>query len=308
MERLDEFRIYYNHTIHPELMRLETLRLRLVWLLFFSVLLIGAIIFLEFYLNILVITLVLLLPVSIYIVYLFYQIRKFQTTFKPRVINLILDFIKDGLNYGELEYEAKGYISQDRFKKSRIFVTPAHEYRGEDYIRGKVGEMEFELCELLVKEISAVETKLDYIFKGIFLYAVFPEETEGSLIIWPREAKQFLTRSIKHYTWDGGENVDMEILNPEFRKKFMSYALPDTHVIGIMSDPMQEAIVRYIELTGKEIYLSFIDREIYAAISEPKDILEPSIFRSNLSFELVRDFFEDIHLALSIVRDFDQMH
>lgn len=308
MDRLREFRKYYNQTIHPELMRLEHLRLRLVRLLFFSALLLLAVIFLEFYINIFLITLVLLIPLTLYLVYLFYQIRKFQLTFKPRVMDLILDFISEGLNYEELQYDSKKAISKERFLQSDLFVTPAQVYHGEDYISGKVGETPFELCELNVRETSPVKAGLKYVFKGIFLYAVFPEETEGSLRLWPREARQFLTRSIREYTWNGGVNVDHEMLNPKFRQLFMAYALPDTHVVGIMSEPMQEAIVRYIELTGKEIYLSFMDREIYAAITEPKDILEPSIFRSNLSFDLVREFFEDIHLAISIVRDFDQMH
>lgn len=308
VNRIEEFRIYYNQTIHPELMRLEQLRLRLVRLLIFSFFLIGGVVFLQFYVNIFLITLVLLIPITLYLIYLFYQIRKFQLTFKPRIMDLILNFISEGLNYEELHYDSKRSISKDRFKKSGIFVTPAQVYEGEDYISGKVGETHFELCELNVRETSPVETGLNYVFKGIFLYAEFPEETEGSLMLWPRQARQFLTRAIRHYTWEGGENVDHEILNPKFRELFMAYAMPDTYVVGIMSDPMQEAIVQYIELTGKEIYLSFMDQEIYAAITEPKDILEPSIFRSNLSFDLVREFFEDIHLAISIVRDFDQMH
>jgi hypothetical protein len=221
---------------------------------------------------------------------------------------LILNFISEGLNYEELSYDSTRSLSKKRFLDSGIFVTAAPVYQGEDYISGKIGETNFELCELNVQETSPVDTGLNYVFKGIFLYAQFPEETEGSLMLWPRKSRQFLTRSIRKYTWSGGENVDEEILNPKFRKLFMAYAMPDTFVVGIMSDPMQEAIVQYIELTGKEIYLSFKDQEIYAAITEPKDILEPSIFRSNLSFELVREFFEDIHLAINIVRDFDQMH
>lgn len=308
MDRLKDFRIYYNTTIHPELIRLEQLRLRLVRLLAFSVILLAGIVFLQFYVNILLITLLLLIPASLYLVYLFYQIRKFQLTFKPRIMNLILAFISEGLNFSGLSYETKKEISKSRFLNSGLFKTSAQVYQGEDYISGKIGETDFELCELNVKEISPVETGLHYVFKGVFLYAKFPEDTKGSLILWPREARQFHTRAIKHYTWQGAENVDHELLNPKFRKIFLSYATPDTYVAGIMSEPMQEAIVNYIELTGKEIYLSFMDREIYAAITEPKDILEPSIFRSNLSFELVREFFEDIHLAISIVGDFDQMH
>ena len=58
--------------------------------------------------------------------------------------------------------------------------------------------------------------------------------------------------------------------------------------------------------TQKEIYVSFINNDIYVGVTEPKDILEPSIFMSNVSFELVREFYEDIELLVSIVQDFDE--
>lgn len=308
MKRLEEFRIYYNHTIHPELMRLERSRIRLFRLLIFSTILLSGLLIIEFYLNILVLTLLMMIPISLYISFLIYRIREFTQIFKPKIMNLILDFIDDGLNYGTLTYNSKGSIPRSTFLESMIFKTSAPYFNGEDYIEGKIGEMDFKLCELDVREISPVTNSLKYIFKGVFLHAIFNEETEGTIVIWPRAYRQFLTASIKEFTWKGGQNVDHEIMNDAFRETFLVYALEDTHVIGILSEPMQEAIVKYVEQTGKEIYMAFIDRNIYAGITEPRDILEPYLFRSNLSFELVREFFEDIHLALSIVEDFDQTH
>ena len=308
MKRLDEFRIYYNHSIHPELIRMERNRIRLLRLLFFSAILLAGIFILQLYLNVLVLALFLMIPMGFYIGYLVYRIRRFTQVFKPRIMNLILDFIDDGLNYGTLTYNSKGLISKERFLASQIFASSIIEYHGEDHISGKIGEMDFELCELIAKEFSPVENSLRNIFQGVFLYAIFNEETEGSIVVWPREARHSLSRSIKAFTWDGGKNVDHEIMNERFREIFMVYATEDTHVIGILSEPMQDAIVNYVDQSGKELYISFIDKEIYAAISEPKDILEPYVFRSNLSFDLVKEFFEDIHLALSIIEDFDQTH
>ena len=71
---------------------------------------------------------------------------------------------------------------------------------------------------------------------------------------------------------------------------------------------MQEAVVDYMDQTNKEIYLAFHDQELYIAVTEPRDILEPYLFRSNLSFELVREFFEDVNLLLLIVEEFDKTH
>jgi len=63
-----------------------------------------------------------------------------------------------------------------------------------------------------------------------------------------------------------------------------------------------------VRATGKTLFLSFQDRKIYAALAEPKDILEPYIFQSNVSFELIREFFSDIQLLLKIIEDFDRTH
>jgi hypothetical protein len=56
------------------------------------------------------------------------------------------------------------------------------------------------------------------------------------------------------------------------------------------------------------MYFSFQGNQIYMAVTEQKDILEPKLFQSNVSFELIREFFEDIHLLLEIVEDFEATH
>ncbi len=86
----------------------------------------------------------------------------------------------------------------------------------------------------------------------------------------------------------------------------MTYATPNTHVEGTLPDTMQEAIVQYREETGKTIYFAFRNQDFCVAIAEPKDLLEPNILRSNLSFDLVLEFMRDINLVLRIVHEFDQ--
>jgi hypothetical protein len=308
MKQLDEFRIYYNKTIHPELLRMERLRIRLIRLLFFSILMLIGIIILEIYLQLFIVTLFLSIPIALLIAYLTYRIRKFKRTFKPNVMNLILDFIDDGLNRGTLIYDQNKSISRETFFASGLFVSKAPFYKGEDFISGKVGEMDFELSELDIRHVSPVSNKLDQVFKGVFLHAFFPEETEGEIKIWPRDRFQHYSRAVKAFTWNDGINVDYEIMNDWFRSQFVTYALPDTHVIGILSDPMQEALASYVYETGKELFMAFSDQDIYVAVTEEKDLLEPYILRSNLSFELVREFFEDVQLLLRIIEDFDQTH
>ena len=322
MKRLEEFRIYYNHTIHPELLRLERRRMRLLILLAISIFALLGLFVLELYIGILALTLTLMIPVALYIGYLIYRVRRFVQTFKPHVVNLILDFIDDGLNYGTLTYDAKKSIPKRTFQASHIFKTPAPYYVGEDFITGKVGALTFDMSELDVKEISPVSNGLSDVFRGVFLHATFEHDLEGVVIVWPRKYRQRLVGSIKNVNFLGAKNVDHEILCEEFRETYMTYATSDTHVVGMLPITMQEAIIEYLrninstngspeansDRQERDFFMSFINNHIFVAFSEEKDLLEPFILKSNLSFELVREFFEDIHLLLRIVEDFDQTH
>ncbi|MCB0638323.1 MAG: hypothetical protein KDC54_16955, partial [Lewinella sp.] len=211
--RLDEFRRYYNTHIFPELQRTERLRRRLLTLLFLSAFFGLAAMIFVLSLGIALINLFLLLPFTFYLFYLGYRMQRFRQRFKPRIVGLILDFMNDTLNFSELHYESRNRIEKDTFLESGLFKTTADYYEGEDYIRGRVGEMPFEMSELVVREPAPMTNKLQEVFEGVFLYAVFPEEdTEGSVIVWPRRRKQDLISAIKEYTWDGGFNQDYEIM------------------------------------------------------------------------------------------------
>lgn len=308
MRRIKEFRIYYNHTIHPELMRLERRRKRLLLLLGASVLLLTAVLIFQLYISLLLVTLLLSIPIALYITFLGYQIRKFILTFKPKVVNLILDFIDDGVNYGQLTYEPSKFLPKKMFQQSKIFGSPAHSYRGEDYIQGKIGELDFEMCELNVREYSKVRSRLNYVFQGIFLKATFKKSINGRVTILPRVFRQYLTRSIRETVGSGGRSMELMIRNPNFRKQFLAYATRNAQVRELLSDAMQQSILNYRNETEKEIYLSFINKDLYVAITEPKNILEPRLFQSNVSYDLVREFFEDLQLAFQIVEDFDKNH
>lgn len=309
MERLEAFRLYYVQTIAPELQRMERSRLRLVVLLLFSLLLLGGLIAFQFYINIWLITLLLLIPHVVFIGYLVRQIQRFRNTFKPNVVELLLDFIDNGPNFDTnypLHYRAKEGITKKMFQNSGIFATPAPYYVAEDKIWGKIGEIEFELCELDVRENSPVRADLDEVFKGVFLHAFFKAQISGQVRVWPRTQRQYLTKAINNFTFNGATNVDHEILNDDFRELFMVYASPNTHVAGILPETMQEAIVRYHTRIKRDLYFSFQSQDFFVGISQPKDLLEPYIFRSNLSFDLILEFMRDITLVLGIVHEFDQ--
>lgn len=305
LKDIKDFRPFYNQTIHPELLRLERKRKRLLFLFLVSFLMFLAAMFIQLYLNEWLISLALLIPIGLYISFLLYRIQRFRSTFKPHVVNLILDFIDDGLSFGTLSYSSRGFIPKERFIASRLFATPAQFYQGEDYISGSFGELDFEMCELNVRELSKVRNRLNYVFRGIFLHTTINRELTGMVIVLPREFKQYLSRSIRAFNVVGGDLVENG-LEENFNESFMTFATKDTSVTKLLTKEIQQAILDYRNATKKEIYVSFIENEIYIGITEPKDILEPFLFSSNVSFELVKEFFEDIHLMLELIVEIDK--
>lgn len=306
--RLAELRIYYNTTIRPELVRMERRRKRMLFGIFGSVAGLLLVMLLFIILDAGFVVLYLAIPVLFYLSTLYFRVKEFKKKFKPAVVSLVLDFINQATNVSQLSYKADQMVGQDRFIRSDLFIGRNVIYEGEDYIKGLVGEMPFELSELYVQELSQASNRLELIFGGIFIHAIFAEECSGHLVAWPRSEMRYLRRSIREFIARGGIDTEIELQDESFREKFVVYAKSNTVVHNILTEPMQQALANFIETTGHELYFSVYDQNVFVAISHDRDLLEPRIFRSNLDFHLIREFYTDIILMLQVIQDFDQTH
>ncbi len=303
MQEIKDFRLYYNHTIHPELLRMESRRRRLLFLFFSAVFLIFVLLGVGIYIDILPVTLFLLIPVGFYFGYISFRIKKFISRFKPQVISLILDFIDDSINYGQLKYNAKKSISIDDFKNSQIFDTP-NLFQGEDYISGKIGELEFEMSEVFATNTN-VNKLINHIFHGVFLHCTIPSNI-GSVLIVPSANRQFMVKSIQKFCSKGRINVTDQIDNPIFKKLFLVYADDDADLSYLLSPRIQDALVNFRNIQKKDIFVSIIETKIAIAISESEDILEPFILQTNLKFDLIKAFYENISTMVNMINAFDE--
>lgn len=291
---------------------MELRRRRLVRLLFVSMLLMVGVLALQIYLNIFFITLLLLIPVGCWIAYLVFRIQVFFKEFKPRIVELLLDFIDNDVNFSFKGYDPKDSISREDFLESRIFTT-ADDYIGEDLIQGQVRETPFEACELRVREFSDVRNRLDYVFRGIFLIADYQRwDMHGGVLVLPDAYRKYLSRSERAFNLMGGKRIKGKVL-PEFEAIFDTYATPDARIQDVISEEMQRAILNFRHRfqqsnRQKEIYFSIIGDKIYLALTQDRDLLEPSLFITNVSFEMVKEFYEDLELLLNLVKEVDVMN
>ncbi len=275
--------------------------------IFLSLLLMTGVATLVMAVDIFVLALVAVIPFVIYLFYQYQQIQKFRAKFKPRVVELILDFIDNDLLFGDLRYDAKGKISSDKFFRSNIFGAKPAVYQGEDYIEGRIGDVEFEMCELLVEEFSKVRKRLNLVFRGIFVRAKFFYPLHGTLLVLPRKSLPKRTEALKAFIRHNGKPMDPFVRHKKFTETYTVYGSQNAKVSELLPKNLMNFILDARERTG-EIQLSIFQQNCYVAISNERDILEPKIFQSNVSFELVREFYDDIYIALYIVRALDQAH
>lgn len=306
------FRLFYNQSIHPELLNMEQRRKRLMRLLLLSGFMLAGVVVLQVYLSIFAVTLALFIPVGLWMAYLAFKVQVFFKEFKPRVVTLLLDYIDNDVNFKFDGYDPKGFIPPAKFLESRIF-TRADDYFGEDMIRGQVRETPFEACELRVREFSEVRNRLDLVFSGIFLVADYQRwDMHGGVLGLPDAYRKYLSRSERAFHLEGGRRVREGIL-PEFEVFFDTYATSDVRIKDVVSEDFQKAILRFRQRfqevnREKEIYFSIIGDKIYIALRQDRDLLEPSLFANNTSYEVVHEFYEDLRLLLELVMEVDAMN
>ncbi len=289
------------------MLRLEELRKKIELIVFvsFGVILLAVIAIVYF--HSVLSTLLLLATCVALVSFAYKKWEVYREEFKPKIVNLVLDFIDNDVNFAiPMTYNAEASISPEVFDNSKIFPHFDEDFIGEDYISGDSGELYFEMSELTVHEMSPVRNRLDKVFNGVFLHALYTrpiQENGGEILILPKESKQYASRTIKLFARNGATQIEMRF--PPFNERFFVFANKYANIKNILNEDMQRAIFTYSELESKELYMTFIENDIYIAVSQDKDILEPNLWRSNANFKLIKTFYTDIITLLGILRDID---
>ena len=294
------FRVLFNGQLHPILREFEKKRKSLLLELGIALFLTTALIlFLILSQNH---ALLLFIPLIIWglQVYISKKINRHIQAFKPRLIPEIIRFMKV-----EANYKPEGFISKEKFIKSGLYGIDPSLYRGEDMIEGKSGQISFEICELLVMHPSEARAKLEKVFDGVFFHAQLSQNYYGKVFIVPKSKWQRNSRGIKSMVRGGAFELNTSG-NPSFDARFRVFYDADVKIANVISPRLQENLIRYHDFGQSELYVSFVDNEFYMAMQEGFNLLDSSIFRSNLSFDKIYGFYRDLQFYLKIVEDIDR--
>ena len=208
--------------------------------------------------------------------------------FKTNVIRKLIKFIDKNLNYSQ-----DGYISQDDYITSKLFKRHPDRYTGDDLIFGRIDKTILMFSEIDSAYNSGGSTEFYTIFKGLFFVADFNKKFKGETFVLP----DFDKKNFK----GTGELIKLEDI--EFEKYFTVYGSDQIESRYILSTSLMKRIVDYKEEKDKNIYISFVNNKIYVAISCNKDLFEPKTFESLLVFNLIKEYYEDLCLAVDIIED-----
>ena len=308
MKTLEDFTNFYNTTLLADLKTLEQERMKIVTKLIYvmaAILCILGACLLIIKVKIQAATPFVLIPIILCIitgaVICYFMTRGYVARFKSLVIQRIVHFIDENLNY-----DAGECIDKTTFMLSKIFTTRPNRYKGDDLVWGKTGATEIKFSEIKAEhESGSGKNKRRYtIFKGLFFIGDFNKHFTCETIVLPDTAEKLFGhfgQKLQSMNIFRGQLIKLE--DPEFESHFVVYGDDQIQARYILSTSLMERIVEFRKKTGRKIYLSFVGSKVFAAVSYTKSLFEPRIFRTLLDFEPVREYFEDLQLAIGIVDD-----
>ncbi|MGC6419688.1 MAG: DUF3137 domain-containing protein [Chitinophagales bacterium] len=304
MKTIEELKAYYETDLLPTLRVLDRERKKVLYQLFFGILLSVAapIIVLKLFFG----------PVSLLvtcglvwvgvIIYLAISIGNYKKSFKVGIIEQIVRAIDP-----HLSYNSSKAVDKAHFTHSELFKKSWNEYTGDDYVQGMVGKTSLEFSELHVQSVSTDSKgrrRASTVFRGLFLVADFNKSFKGKTVVLPDTAEKFLGSigtMLQSWNVQRGELIKME--DVAFEKEFVVYGDDQIEARYILSTSLMERILAYKKKSNRPIRFSFIGNKVHVAISYRKSLFEPRLFRSLLSFKPIQEYFEDLSLAIDLVED-----
>ena len=306
MKTLEDLKHFYNTTLKSDLAVLEQKRRKIVRKIFYvmiGALCIGAVGCLlmarnlheavPFFIIPLVLCLIIGGGLSIFLT------RGYVAEFKLLVIEKIIHFIDK-----DLSYQPNSCIPKSTFMLSKIFSTKPNRYKGDDLVSGKVGATRIQFSEIHAEhESGSGKNRSRYtVFRGLFFIGDFNKDFRSRTVVLPDTAEKLFGRlgqKLQSLNIFRGQLIKLE--DPEFERHFAVYGNDQIEARYILSTSLMERIIEFRKKTGRKIYLSFVGSMVFVAVSYTRRLFEPRIFRTLVAFEPVREYFEDLQLAIGIV-------
>jgi len=220
--------------------------------------------------------------------------------FKATIIRKIVSFLDENL-----DYSPHRHIPRSTFIASQIFKTAPNRYKGDDYVSGNIGATKIEFSELHAEyETGGKNRSRRTIFRGLFFIADFNKHFTCRLVVLPDTAEKLFGGFGKTpQSWNLTRDPLIKLEDPEFENFFVVHGNDQIQARYILSTSLMNRIIDFRKKTNRHLYLSFVGSKIFVALSYARNLFEPRLFTTLLDFELMREYFQDLQLAVGIVDD-----
>ncbi|HPJ69718.1 MAG TPA: DUF3137 domain-containing protein [Candidatus Mcinerneyibacteriales bacterium] len=236
-------------------------------------------------------------------------LSEYKNAYKSEVIEGLIDRIHPGLSY-----QPSLCIPESRFMASGLFLKTPDRYRGEDMVSGMVGKTQLTFSEIRAQYKTETtdsrgnrHTQWHDIFRGIFIIADFNKPFKTRTLVLPDTAEKIFGSLFGNtlQKWNKGRGDLIKLENVEFEKEFVVYGQDQVESRYILTPDLMERILNFRHKTGKPVYISFLDNSMFVALSQTRDLFEPSMGRSLLDTAPLESYYEILKLVIGIVEDFN---
>ncbi|MFP4478801.1 MAG: DUF3137 domain-containing protein [Candidatus Izemoplasmatales bacterium] len=175
------------------------------------------------------------------------------------------------------------------------FLKKADRYYSEDYLEGKIDDIDFISSDVRMEERRVRHTKngtqtyyVPYFVGRVFKFD-FHKELRGSLQV---------LESGSPYSRRRYKKVELESI--DFNKKFNVFAEEELTAFYILTPDIMEAIFALEKRHPGNIGFSFLNQQLYLAINNNKNTFELKLF-SKVSKEMIESFRNDLLVIKDVI-------
>jgi len=226
-------------------------------------------------------------------IYLFVHLAKFSSLkkeFKQTFLKELFASLIPGIEY----MPGSGLSSQTVYEGE--FLKKADRFHSEDYLQGKIDDVDFISSDVRLEERRVRHTKngtqvyyVPYFVGRIFRFD-FHKELVGRLQVLesgsPKSRRRF-------------KKVELESI--DFNKKFRVFSEEELTAFYILTPDIMEAIFALEKRHPGNISFSFSDQQLYIGINNNKNTFELKLFKQ-LSEEEVEIFKHDLLVIKDVIQ------
>lgn len=231
----------------------------------------------------------------------------YRSHFKHEFIGRLLNSIAD-----DVRYAPEGdTIVMDEYRGSELYPRSVDRETIRDTIACRVGKTNLVISELHTEYKTTstdkdgnTKTSWHTIFRGLFISADFHKDFRGATFVRSDVAEKtfgIVGRFFQKPIFSTNELVLLE--DPDFEREFVVHSSDQVEARYILSTSLMQKMWELKQRFSDSVEFSFLRSRMFIAISGNRDYFEPTLSRSLLDTEYLKEFLGQAQLCLGIVED-----